>query len=115
MNSTLNILDFEKVHLSTSDLRILNAASVGKVIDCHPIYAEYLLTLGFLTRYALSDTDSQFVITDMGLRYKEYLATEAANAVKRAKQEKFRYWFGVILSNAIAILALIVSIYAAWK
>lgn len=87
----------------------------------HPVNAGHLLKLGFLVHYALSKTDDEFVVTEDGMLYANYI-DKKKNAEKlleekedsRYQQENFREWTGIIVSNLMAFAALIISAISLW-
>ena len=110
-------MDYEKTFLSRRDREIMDAVRYGAVVTLHPVDAEYLISLAFIDPYALSNSGNDYVITADGSRYMEFLeAREKAEYEKRKsekqreKQERFRTWASIIVSNLIAFAALIISI-----
>lgn len=106
-------IDFKNVFMSSEDLRILSLARCGNVITVHPVSAKYLMDYGFLSRYALSNTDDKFVITPLGIRYLEYLDNifvEKSKNEKRFKLAEFRSWIALFIS----VIAMVISLLQ-WK
>ncbi len=107
------MLDFGSVFLSQHELEILRFADTGKVIDVTHVSVSALLSYGFLAPYPLDE--SCYVITPLGCDYCEYLDKKALEKKRRERKESFRFWLPVILSNAMALAALIISIIALRK
>ena len=113
--------DFDKIVLSDDDVRYLEMARYGAILHLHPVNAGHLLKLGFLVHYALSETDDEFVVTEDGMLYANYI-DKKKNAEKlleekedsRYQQENFREWTGIIVSNLMAFAALIISAISLW-
>lgn len=113
----LFMVDFDKIFLSKYDLKIMNAVRFGAVVKLHVAFTEQLLSVDFIAPYAFSETQDEYVITDAGLRYLEYLETkQQAEEQKKREEEKHQRsalkleWVSIIISNLIALAALIVSI-----
>lgn len=113
--------DFDKIVLSDDDVRYLEMARYGAVLHLHPVNAGHLVKLGFLAPYALSKSDDEFVVTENGILYADYIDKKknAERLLKetedsRYRQENFREWVGIILSNLMALAALIVSAISLW-
>ena len=113
--------DFDKIVLSDNDLQYLESARYGAVLRLHPAVAGHLVKLGFLMPYALSKSDDEFVVTESGMLYADYIdKKEKAERQLREKedsryrQENFREWTGIILSNLMALAALIISAISLW-
>lgn len=111
------MVDFDKIFLSKYDLKIMNAVRFGAVVKLHVAFTEQLLSVDFIAPYAFSETQDEYVITDAGLRYLEYLETkQQAEEQKKREEEKHQRsalkleWVSIIISNLIALAALIVSI-----
>lgn len=107
------MLDFDAVFLSQNELETLRSADAGKVIDATHVPVPALLSYGFLSQYPLNK--NQYVITPLGCDYCEYLDRKALEKKRRERKESFRFWLPVILSNVMAIAALIISIIALRK
>lgn len=107
------MLDFDAVFLSQNELETLRSADAGKVIDATHVPVPALLSYGFLSPYPLNK--SQYVITPLGCDYCEYLDRKALEKKRRERKESFRFWLPVILSNVMALAALIISIIALRK
>lgn len=107
------MLDFDAVFLSRSELETLRSADAGKVIDATHVPVPALLSYGFLSQYPLNK--NQYVITPLGCDYCEYLDRKALEKKRRERKESFRFWLPVILSNVMALAALIISIIALRK
>ena len=113
--------DFDKIVLSDDDARYLEMARYGAILHLHPVNAGHLLKLGFLVHYALSKTDDEFVVTEDGMLYANYI-DKKTNAEKvleekedsRYQQENFREWTGIIVSNQIEFAALYMSGISLW-
>ena len=113
--------DFDKIVLSDNDLQYLESARYGAVLRLHPVVAGHLVKLGFLVPYALSKSDDEFVVTEDGMLYADYIDKKknAERLLKekedsRYRQENFREWTGIILSNLMALAALIISAISLW-
>ena len=65
--------DFDKIVLSDNDLQYLESARYGAVLRLHPVVAGHLVKLGFLVPYALSKSDDEFVVTEDGMLYADYI------------------------------------------
>ena len=110
------MLKFKDVFLGRNDLNILFEASDGKVITAHPTSTEFLINYGFISRYALSDNEYEFVITPLGIRYLEYLQQSQKNhedGAPKGDSDKNR-----ILQNickALAVAASLATILATLK
>lgn len=110
-------MDYEKVFLSEREMKIMNDIRYGAVLRLHIVEAEYLLSLDFIAPYALSERDDEYVVTAEGCRYLEYCdqkkrekeLSEAAQKEKEAFERKAT-WISIVVSNVIALAALIVSI-----
>lgn len=107
------MLDFDAVFLSQNELETLRSADAGKVIDATHVPVPALLSYGFLSQYPLNK--NQYVITPLGCDYCEYLDRKALEKRRRERKESFRFWLPVILSNVMALAALIISIIALRK
>ncbi len=107
------MLDFDAVFLSQNELETLRSADAGKVIDATHVPVPALLSYGFLSQYPLNK--NQYVITPLGCDYCEYLDRKALEKKRRERKESFRFWLPVILSNVMALAALIISIIALRK
>lgn len=107
------MLDFDAVFLSQNELETLRSADAGKVIDATHVPVPALLSYGFLSQYPLNK--NQYVITPLGCDYCEYLDRKALEKKRRERKESFRFWLPVILSNVVALAALIISIIALRK
>lgn len=107
------MLDFDAVFLSRNELETLRSADAGKVIDATHVPVPALLSYGFLSQYPLNK--NQYVITPLGCDYCEYLDRKALEKKRRERKESFRFWLPVILSNVMALAALIISIIALRK
>lgn len=107
------MLDFDAVFLSQNELETLRFADAGKVIDATHVPVPALLSYGFLSQYPLNK--NQYVITPLGCDYCEYLDRKALEKKRRERKESFRFWLPVILSNVMALAALIISIIALRK
>lgn len=104
------MIDFDKIFLDSKSQSIFYKISSGAVIELDEYSAKWLLDFGLITPYPLSSRGNKYVITDIGLLYKQYLDDKTAQSKRREKQERFRTWFAIILSNLIALAALITSI-----
>lgn len=113
MEPTIN---FKDIFLSTSDLENLANARNGNVINVHPVSAEFLINYGFISFYAFSDIDHEFVITPLGVQYLEYLDNvllEKDKEEEHRKKEERRLKFAGIrswISVLISLIALICSL-----
>lgn len=107
------MLDFDSVFLSQNELETLRSADAGKVIDATHVPVPAFLSYGFLSQYPLNK--NQYVITPLGCDYCEYLDRKALEKKRRERKESFRFWLPVILSNVMALAALIISIIALRK
>lgn len=107
------MLDFDAVFLSRNELEILRSADSGKVVDTTHVPVPALLSYGFLSQYPLNK--NQYVITPLGCDYCEYLDRKSLEKKRRERKESFRFWLPVILSNVMALAALIISIIALRK
>lgn len=107
------MLDFDAVFLSQNELETLRSADAGKVIDATHVPVPALLSYGFLSQYPLNK--NQYVITPLGCDYCEYLDRKALEKKRRERKESFRFWLPIILSNVMALAALIISIIALRK
>lgn len=106
MESSIN---FKNIFISSEDLKILSSARCGNVITVHPVSAKFLIDYGFLSPYALSNTDNEFVITPLGMLYSEYLdniLVEKTTEEKRFKLTEIRSWVSLFIS----IIAIAVSL-----
>ena len=111
------MLDFDKVFIPSRDLQILKSIDLGAVLTLHKVDASYLLSLGFIDRYALSQSGDQYVVTQDGIRYMEYLREKEKREEEQRKAEEAKdrsnriaTWASIIISNLIALVALIISI-----
>lgn len=102
--------DFEKVFLDIRSMHILKEVACGSVLTLHETDARLLLSLGFISKYALSKTEDEYVVSDDGLLYVEFLQSRETAVKEKEKRERFRVWFGIILSNLIALASLIASV-----
>ena len=116
------MMDFDKVVLSEDDMRYLELARYGAVLHLHPVDAGHLVELGFLAPYALSKTGDEFVVTETGTLYTRYIDRKKRSEQivedresSRYRQENFREWTGIIISNLMAFAALILSAISLWK
>lgn len=107
------MLDFDAVFLSRNELETLRSADAGKVIDATHVPVPALLSYGFLSQYPLNK--NQYVITPLGCDYCEFLDRKVLEKKRRERKESFRFWLPVILSNVMALAALIISIIALRK
>lgn len=71
----------------------------------------YLLEIGLMDHYKLSENENKFVITPTGLRYIKYLNDLKKKEKTKQKIISIRFW----ITNAISLAALIVSIIALTK
>lgn len=104
-------MDFDKIFLDSRSQKILRSAASGGIIRLHPVDAAFLLSLGFISEYALSEHGSEYVITPDGLRYEEYLEKIEAQRHKQERAEKIRNlrsWTTTIIS----FLALLLSLFS---
>ncbi|MEQ2655944.1 hypothetical protein AAAT68_03645 [Lawsonibacter asaccharolyticus] len=104
------MINFDKIFLDSRSRSILDEISSGMVIHLDEYAAKWLLHFDLITPYPLSSRGNEYVITDTGLLYKQYLDDTIAQINRREKQERFRTWFAIIFSNLIALAALITSI-----
>ncbi|OUN38624.1 hypothetical protein B5G28_08505 [Faecalibacterium sp. An77] len=110
-------MDYDKVYLSERERNVMNDIRYGAVLRLHIVEAKYLLSMRFIAPYALSEQDDEYVVTAEGCRYMEYLdqkqqekkLSEIAQKQKEAFDRKAT-WASIIISNLIALAALIVSI-----
>lgn len=109
--------DYNQLFLTTQELRILDKISSGAVLRLHAVNAEYLLKLGFISKYNLADRTDEYVVTPEGLRYTEYLDNKraidknlAAKQARKERREMVATWVSIVLSNLIAFAALLISI-----
>ena len=116
------MMDFDKVVLLEDDMRYLELARYGAVLHLHPVDAGLLRELGFLAPYALSKTGDEFVVTETGTLYTSYIDRKKRSEQivedresSRYRQENFREWTGIIVSNLMAFAALILSAISLWK
>lgn len=122
-------MNFESIFLMPRELQTMESIRYGAVLRLHIVEAQYLLSAGFISPYALSERDDEYVVTPEGCRYMEYfdrlqaekkseqLQKEKEQAAQR-KSERAGHilaWASMIVSNVIAFAALIVSIYSAAK
>lgn len=110
-------MDYEKVFLSEREMETMNDIRYGAVLRLHIVEAEYLLSLNFIAPYALSEREDEYVVTAEGSRYMEYcdrkqLEKKRREAEQKEKEELERKatWTSIVVSNLIALAALIVSI-----
>ena len=78
--------DFDKIVLSDNDLQYLESARYGAVLRLHPVVAGHLVKLGFLVPYALSKSDDEFVVTEDGMLYADYI-DKKKNAERLLKEK----------------------------
>ena len=90
--------DFDKIVLSDNDSQYLESARYGAVLHLHPVDAGHLVKL-----YA-DYIDKK--------KKAERLLKEREDS--RYQQENFREWTGIILSNLMALAALIISAISLW-
>lgn len=116
--------DYDLIYLSSRERGILQQIKSGSILKLHTIDANNLLRLGFISLYPLSNSNNEYVITSDGIRYAEYLndiAKEFRKAKEKEQQEESKQekqykqnmilaWISIIVSNLIALAALIVSI-----
>lgn len=98
--------NFKDIFLSARDLKILNDARYGAIVEVHPVDAQFLLEYGFLSNYALSDNEYKFVITSLGVQYIEYLDSiflEKTKEEKRLHRVEICSWLALLVS-AIALV-----------
>ena len=100
---------FDKIFLTERDVSLLEDSKNGEVI--YSKSADYLLEMGLMEHYRLTENKNAFVITPIGLRYVKYLNDLKQKEKNKQKIISIRYW----ITNAISILALIVSIIALIK
>ena len=79
--------DFDKIVLSDNDLQYLESARYGAVLRLHPVVAGHLVKLGFLVPYALSKSDDEFVVTEDGMLYADYI-DKKKNAERLLKEKE---------------------------
>lgn len=102
--------DFADLFLSSSEFSTLEQFSNGSVICPHSVITDPLLQYGFISPYSFSDTDSGFVITDLGLKYLEYRKNLSLRKIKEERRLRWieiRSWIAVIIS----LLALIRNVW----
>lgn len=117
------MLDYKKVYLTPNDLEILDRISSGAVLRLHIVDAEHLEQLGFISHYALSDYDDEYVISLEGLRYHSFLDAENARKAQEEQQradrekqalknqrrkdriEARRYWITTLIALAALVKA----------
>lgn len=104
-------MDFDKIFMDSNSRRILKAASSGEIVYLHEVNAQFLLSLGFISEYALSRCGSEYVITGSGLRYEEYISKKEAELCRQELAERKRDLRGWI-TTTIAFLALILSLFS---
>lgn len=88
------MINFDKIFLDSRSRSILDEISSGMVIHLDEYAAKWLLHFDLITPYPLSSRGNEYVITDTGLLYKQYLDDTIAQINRREKQERFRTWFG---------------------
>lgn len=102
-------MDFDKIFMDSRSRQILKTASSGCIVRLHEVSAHYLLSLGFIAEYALSEHGSEYVITDEGLRYEEFISKKELQLYRQERTERtrdLRSW----ITTTIAFLALILSL-----
>jgi len=102
-------LNFKDVFLSPNDLEILANARYGAIVSVHPESVRFLIEYGFISHYALSNAEHEFVITSLGVQYLEYLDSiilEKSKEEKRLKFAEIRSWISILIS----LIALIGSL-----
>lgn len=111
-----NSLNFKDLFLSADDLEILANARYGGIVKVHPVSVKFLIKYGLISQYLLSDKESEFVITSLGLQYMKYLdkiLLENDSEDKRRKKEEKRLKLAEIrswMSILISLMALIGSL-----
>lgn len=110
-------MKYDNVFLTKRDIEIMDKIRYGAVLYLHIADAQFLLRLGFIAPYALSDAGDEYVVSAEGCRYMEYLdnkrENENAKKLKEKQKEEKEWrlqWASIIISNGIALAALIVSI-----
>lgn len=105
--------NYDQIFLSDQDIDILNKLVSGQVLCLHCVEAQHLFELGFITKYALSKREDEYVVTADGELYYEYLRkknSEKANSEKAEHNERVREWFAIIVSNLIALASLLIAL-----
>lgn len=103
-------MDYDKVYLSERERNVMNDIRYGAVLRLHIVEAEYLLSMRFIAPYALSEQDDEYVVTAEGCRYMEYIDHKQREKKLSEAAERKATWASIIISNLIALAALIVSI-----
>ncbi len=111
-------MDFPEIKLSEMDLLRLNHARAGDIIFLEPCDAKCLTELGFIEPNRKLDSSKHFSISQRGLLYLNYLDDQ--KKLDEREQNKWlrenrREWIGIIISNAMAFAALIISAISLWK
>ncbi len=103
-------MEFDKIFLTDSDIRILSKADLAAVVRLHSFDAEYLLSLGFIAPYALSERSDEYVITAEGSRYAEYYRQKQAINAKVEKRADKALTISEI-SLVVAVCSVLISLF----
>lgn len=103
------VLDYEKIFLTSREMEIFLRLKTGVVLSLHPVDAARLVELGLVSRYALSSADDEYVVTNEGLRYAEYLEQNKPQPVPDKVSEvhaEHRFQILLVLLTVAATLLL---------
>lgn len=103
------MLNYRDLYLSDCDLQILDSISSGAVLTLNESTADFLLSVNFIAPYTLSGSGNQYVITPEGLRFREFWNKQKERAQKEKRRESIQIWVPIIVSNIIALMALLIS------
>lgn len=107
----ISTTDFPQIFLTKEEIGILTRASDGKVIFAHPVTVKDLLDYGFLSQYTLSNSNKEYVITPLGIKYYEYYSQAILHNQSEEKHLRLvevRSWIALIIS----LLAFLWSIFS---
>ena len=104
------------IELNKQQIKILNTLykkkfilqdSIEKTFNCSPKSdLFYTLVRYQLVRLNLNDKQKPRMY---------YLSEEGKAYVEKTKQNKFKYWFPIILANTLSVLAIIISIISLFQ
>ncbi len=105
--------DYSTIFLSQRDRSILKSTSSGAVIKLHPVDAEHLISLDFIAPYALTKTGDEYVITNEGLLFQEFLDKQESLMRKDEQEYELRIqenrtW--QMVSFTIGVLTLVATV-----
>lgn len=116
------MLDFGKIVLSMKDERILEALVRFDVAKINSFDSAHLLELGLIAKFKPEEYDDVYYITEKGklyLKFKEDMELEKrenfCREEERFQKENKREWIGILLSNVLSFMAVIISLIALLK